>query len=70
MDDVFVYLVDLPHSVKEMVTPCLGGYTVYINARLNDEQQKKAYQHALKHIRNRDFEKECSVDVIEAMAHS
>ena len=66
-DDVYVYLVDLP--VDEAVCPCDAfGYTIYINARLNSESRLRAFQHALRHIRNNDFEK-TEVQQIESEAH-
>lgn len=67
MDDIYVYLVDLP--VDEAVCPCDAfGYTIYINARLNSENRLRAFQHALRHIRNNDFEK-TEVQQIESEAH-
>lgn len=67
-DDVFVYIVDLPDGVNEMVTPCLAGYTVYINDKLSPEGRREAYRHALYHIVNHDFEKS-DVNDIEVNAH-
>jgi hypothetical protein len=64
-DDIFVYLVDLPDGIHEMVTPCCDGYTVYIDLKLNDKQRRKEYLHALDHIRRNDFEKE-NVQIIES----
>ena len=72
MDDVFVYLVDMPHKVKEFVTPCTDGYTVYINSLLTYEQQVSAYQHALDHIRRDDLDSDNAdrdADEIENEAH-
>ena len=57
MNDVFVYLVDLPPGVHEMISTCLDGYTVYINSADAHNVQEKSYLHALEHIRRRDFEK-------------
>ena len=57
MDDVYVYVCDLPPGVHEMVTPCLDGYTIYVDEKLDMAHRKEAYYHALKHIRNLDFEK-------------
>ena len=69
MDDVFVYLrEDMPCGVSEMVTPCPDGYTVYINASLDQEHRMRAYEHALSHIKNNDFEKN-DVQEIESSAH-
>lgn len=69
MSEIFVYEVSLPDGVHEAVTPCLNGYTVYINSRLSYEQRKKAFIHALLHIKNSDFEKD-DVQTIEAEAHT
>lgn len=69
MGDVFVYLVDLPAGVREMVCPCADGWTIYIDEKLSDEGQRDAYHHALFHIINGDFEK-ADVQQIEAAAHA
>lgn len=68
MVDVFVYIVDLPDQVDEMVTPCLDGYTVYLNARLTYAGRVRAYHHAMRHIENNDFER-ANVQEIEKGAH-
>ena len=44
-------------------------FTVFINARLSADGQLRAYQHAMRHIENNDFEKD-DVQAIEAAAHS
>lgn len=67
-DDIFVYMVDLPGGINEMVAPCMMGYTIYINDKLSPEGRRRAYKHALCHISNHDFEKS-DVDSIEAEAH-
>lgn len=69
MDSIFTYFVKLPDGIDEVVMPCLDGYTVYIDVNLSEQQQLKAYAHALHHIRNNDFEKP-DVQDIEAEAHS
>ena len=69
--DVNVSLVDF-HSTKgnEMIIPNEdGSYTVLINSRSAANKQLEAYQHALEHIRNNDFQ-QASVQQIEAIAHS
>ena len=70
MRDIYHYYVDLPNSIKEIVTPDIDddGYTVYINSRLTHEQAVKAYNHALFHIHNNDFEKNDAIS-IEMEAH-
>ena len=68
-EDIYVYLVDFPRGIKEAVTPCFGGYTIYIDEKLDKASQINALKHALKHINNGDFEKEDTADHIEAVAH-
>lgn len=64
MEDIYVYFVDLPDGINEMVAPCFGGYTVYIDEDLDEAHRMKAYHHAMEHIERNDFGKE-SVQKIE-----
>ena len=57
MDDVFVYVVDLPTGVSEAVMKCADGYTIYLSARLDAEAQRKCYDHAMRHIMRDDWSK-------------
>ena len=69
---VYVYLLDnMPPHTHEIVTPCSDGYTVYIDASLDDAHRLKAYEHALAHIENGDFDIDQirNVQQIEAEAH-
>ena len=68
MAEVYVYIVDLPDRVDEMVTPCIDGYTVYLNARLTYAGRVRAYHHAIRHIERNDFER-MDVQEIEMEAH-
>ena len=68
-DEIYTYVTTLPPGVHEIVTPCFGGYTVYIDERLDDGARIDAYQHALRHITGSDFEK-TNVQEIEEIAHS
>ena len=71
-DDVFVYIrEDIPASVGELVSPCPDGCTVLISAHLDDAHRQEAYEHALKHIQNGDFDIDNvkTVEEIEAIAH-
>lgn len=62
-----VILMDM--TVNEVVTENEdGSYTIFINSRLNYEQQMKAYLHAMKHITGNDFQKD-DVQSIEYLAH-
>ena len=72
MSDINVHLIDFPEGSKTHESVTLnedGTYSVFINARDASNIQQKAYQHALKHIKNADFEPEKSVQVLEARAH-
>lgn len=67
--DVNIFLVNFSTPGKEMVIQNEDdSYTVLINAKLSQDGQLKAYQHALKHIDNRDFEKS-DVQSIEFYTH-
>lgn len=67
--DVNVFLINFPNSGREMVVPNEDDtYTVLINARLSHEEQLKAYEHALRHITNEDFNR-LDVQEIETRAH-
>lgn len=68
VDDVYIYIADLPRHVYEIVTPCFGGYTVYIDAKLSPSGQREALDHAMWHVRNHDFEK-YDVQAVERAAH-
>lgn len=68
MGEVFVYLVELPPGINEMVTPCADGWTIYIDIDLTEPEREKAFKHAMGHIENGDFEQD-DVQAIEAIAH-
>lgn len=68
MDDIFVYLVDLPPKVAEMITPCENGFTIYLNARLSYQDRIKAYMHAMRHVERNDWDK-TEVQQIEYESH-
>ena len=67
---VNVVLANMPTSIKEyVVSNPDSSYTIVLNARLTYETRFQAYVHAMKHIHNGDFEKDCSADLIEIYAH-
>ena len=68
MDDVYVYVVALPPGIHEMIAPCEGGYTIYIDDSLSNKGRLDALKHAIVHIKNNDFEKE-DVQEIEWDSH-
>lgn len=65
----YVYLIALPDRVREAVTPSgPDEYTIYIDKDLTREAQQAAYDHAVRHIMQNDFDTG-SVQQIEAAAH-
>ncbi len=70
-NDIFVHIIDFDSTTTKEVVTCNadGSYSIFINARISQEQQNNAYIHALKHILRLDFESSSSADVIEAYTH-
>lgn len=70
MEYIKVVLLDLPVTVDGLtIYNDDDSFTIFINARLNHENQCKAYDHEMAHINNRDFEKMTPADRLEAYAH-
>lgn len=68
-DDVFVRLTKMPSSkLHEFVTPCAEGYCIYINEALDRPHMLQAYNHAMEHIINDDWNKD-GVQEIEIIRH-
>lgn len=69
--DVNVFIKNFPNTKEaEAITENPDGtYTIFLNARMSYERQLEAYQHALEHIQNNDFQK-LDVQQIEAIAHA
>lgn len=60
-----VHFLDMDSKIEEQVISNNdGSFTILINSRLNQERQMLAYQHALIHIANDDFNKK-DADLIE-----
>lgn len=69
--DVNVVLADMPVTIPAYsIANQDMSYTVVINARLNYERQLDAYYHEMSHIEGGDFDRKCSVDVLECYAHA
>lgn len=67
-DELGVHCIDMPTCVEEQVVFNEdGSYSIFINARLNWERQMLAYQHAIAHIMNSDFEKADADEIEKAM---
>lgn len=64
-------MANLPTSIRSFVVANKDeSYTIVLNARLSHEQHLISYKHELEHIRNNDYEKKCSIDIIECNGHS
>ena len=60
-----VHFLDMDTGIEEqLICNSDGSFTIIINSRLNQERQMLAYQHALLHIDNDDFNKK-EADSIE-----
>ena len=70
MDDINVKFLQLPTTVRAYVVSNSDmTYTIVLNSALSREQNIIYYAHELDHIRNGDYEKKCSADLIEFYAH-
>ena len=62
---------DMPVSIKSYVVSNSDfTYTIFLNSRHSREQNLISCEHEINHIINGDYEKKCSVDIIEINAHS
>lgn len=69
MEEINVQLLNMDTMIPEhLVKNADDSYTIFLNARLSQENRLKSYYHALQHIRNEDFSKE-DVQSIENIAH-
>ena len=66
--NVFYYIRPLPAGVNEVVFPCPDGWTIWIADRLDLPAMRKAYRHAVEHIKNEDWNK-TDVNDIERHRH-
>lgn len=61
---------EMPTTVRSFVIVNSDStYTIILNSKLSHEQNIISYWHEIDHIRNGDYEKKCSVDLIEITAH-
>ena len=72
MNNVSVKCVDMPGSVRACVVRSFDDdeyYTIMINARLSDVQQREAYRHEVNHLQHDDFSCKKNADFIERVRH-
>lgn len=71
MDNIRTIYCDLPTSIGGFTVATADDYfTIVINQNLSYSKNIETYQHELAHIKNGDFDKKCSVGLLEFMAHS
>lgn len=70
MDEIIAKFADMPTTIHSFVVSNDDmSYTVVLNSRLSREQNVISMAHEMKHICNGDYEKKCSVGIIEMIAH-
>jgi hypothetical protein len=69
-EEITVVLAKMPARIRAYVVLKDDHYTVVINEALSQVARMRAYRHEVNHIMNGDFERSCSVDLIEIRAHS
>lgn len=70
MEDINIQILDMDTKIPEqLVKNNDDSYTIFLNSRLSRDSQLKSYYHALRHIKENDFEKE-TVQEIEKIAHN
>jgi hypothetical protein len=58
MDDIIIRYVDMPSAVRgSTVRDANGDYNVYLNSKLSQESQIRAYRHELYHIEENHFDR-------------
>ena len=69
-DGIYTYYVDMPTTIRSFVVSNKDTtFSIIINAKIGRDQQLRAYRHELNHIKNGDYDKKCSIDLIELAAH-
>lgn len=69
-DNIRIIMLDMPIGYRAFTLPGDGFYTIYLNSRYCREQNKLSLEHELRHIKNGDYDKDKSVDLIEIFAHN
>ncbi|MBO5454421.1 MAG: hypothetical protein J6A69_10755 [Clostridia bacterium] len=68
MSNIIVRIIDLPCTVRGYTAlDDEGDYNIYLNARLNPQQQEKAYNHEMRHITRDDWNDAKTVQMAEYM---
>lgn len=69
MNDIIVRVRDFPCGINGVtVVDENGDYNIYINAKLSDAEQQRAYLHEIYHIKKDHFYSDRNVEIIEREA--
>ena len=69
-DGIFTYYADMPTTIRSFVVSNNDmSFMIILNAKIGRDQQLEAYLHEMNHIKNGDYDKRCSADLIEAATH-
>lgn len=69
MDEPITRIVDMPYSIRGLSTVDEDGTPqIYINARLSNDEQRKAYDHERRHLENDDLYNKLSIETVEVIA--
>lgn len=74
METIKVFYVDFPSSQRGLTAYGYDEngelfYTIFLNARLNVEQQCASYWHEISHVDNHDFNEMVPLQDLEAKRH-
>jgi len=70
MDNVNIILANMPTTIKAYtVSNNDGSYTIVLNARISQEQQRLSCYHERLHILHGDYDKKTDVGLLEVHAH-
>lgn len=70
VNDIHTHLLNMPTKVKATYSRNDDdSYSVFINARISESEQKEAYLHEVKHILNEDQAEYKTADELESETH-
>lgn len=63
--DILVYEVPMPRKLNGFLIEDRGVYCVYVNSEISLEEQKKAIEHEIAHIKRDDFHTDEDIEDVE-----
>ena len=69
MNDYYVRVIGLPRTVDGVTVPNGdGSFSIYINARLSERQQRETLEHELRHVERDHFYTDRDLRLVEQEA--